>query len=460
MRRWLRAAAAAVLIGLAAIVAGCGFGVDGGQVRLCRQIIAGLEGVEAIEVTSSRAISEPGRFGRGPGDGVALTYRVRDVSGVAVGPERQVWCLFDPSRPSERLVDRLNSVMTQAGELSPARLYMLKRFWLDAEAGAGATDPEPIAGAERAPEIARPIAVGLQALLSGLPKTVLLALLAAAYALIHGLVGRINLAFGDLVTVGGYAALIGIAWAGGPIAVVAVAILSAATLALWSAASVATLSSRFVFEPIDRVEGQAPLIASAGLAIVLSEAVRLAKSGGPKSGPPLLNEPVALARAGDFIVAVPPIIAVAAALGLLGLAVLFAGLTQSGLGRAWRAAADDPLAAALMGIGPRWIHGMTFLAAGCLAGLGGAISALTYGSLAYAGGLTVGLEALIAALIAGTGSIGGAVLCGALIGFAEALWSALLPIEHRDAMLFTLLIGILVVRPGGVFGRPELERSR
>lgn len=310
------------------------------------------------------------------------------------------------------------------------------------------------------PEIARPLAVLLQAILAGVPQISLLALLAAAYALIYGLVGRINLAFGDLVTVGGYAALIGIALAGGSLAIVGIAVGSGIVLGLWAGGIVSAVTGRRIFEPLDRVSGQAPLIASAGLAIVLSEAVRLARMGGPRSGPPILNEPLALARAGDFIVAVPSVVFLAALLAGTGLLLLLLGLKRSGFGRAWRASADDPLAAALMGIAPASMHAATFLAAGLLAGIGGVISALTYGSIAYAGGLVVGLKALIASLIGGAGSIGGAILCGALIGLAEAAWSAMLPIEHRDAMLFTLLIVILLARPGGLSGVRGLEPRR
>jgi predicted ABC-type sugar transport system permease subunit len=114
------------------------------------------------------------------------------------------------------------------------------------------------------------------------------------------------------------------------------------------------------------------------------------------------------------------------------------------------------LAAALMGVSLPTMHAITFAMSGLLAGLGGAIAAITYGSIAYAGGLIVGLKALMAAIIAGSGSVGGAALCGFGLALVEALWSALLPIEHRDAMVFVVLaafaagcvLGVLAMVPG------------
>jgi len=113
--------------------AGCGVDADGEQSRLCRVIIAGLEGSDSIEVLRVRAVAREARGRRGPGEGVEIDYRVRPDVGNAWGPARTLTCLFDPSRPSEKAVDRIVAVETPSGPLSPSRLYMLKRFWLDTQ---------------------------------------------------------------------------------------------------------------------------------------------------------------------------------------------------------------------------------------------------------------------------------------------------------------------------------------
>lgn len=429
---------------LALIAGGCGLVADGEEARICRQIIAGLEdGADRIDVVSVRRASRTATPRQGPGEGVEVDYRLgaRDA---ATGRLRTIGCFFDPSRADLKPAERIVAIETRGGPLSASRIYMLKRFWLDTIPGS--VDPEPVPGAHRAPEVPRPLAIGAQAIIAGLPQMALLPLLAAAYALVYGLVGRINLAFGDLVSVGGYAALVGIAVAGGGAAPAVLAIGAAVLLAMWSASLTSAASGHIVFEPLHHVKGQSALIACAGLAIVLAEAVRLIRAGGPRSGPPILNDPLPMVRADGFIVTVTPMAIVVTLLAAAGIAGLLAALRWTSLGRSWRAVSDDPLAAALMGVSLPTMHGITFVMSGLLAGLGGAIAAITYGSIAYAGGLIVGLKALMAAIIAGSGSVGGAALCGFGLALVEALWSALLPIEHRDAMVFVVLVFILIAR--------------
>ena len=76
-------------------------------------------------------------------------------------------------------------------------------------------------------------------------------------------------------------------------------------------------------------------------------------------------------------------------------------------------------------------------------------------AVGYAGGMVLGLKALLAAVAGGIGTVPGAFLGGILLGCTEALWSALFPIEFRDLAIFTLLVVLLVVRPSGLFGAGE-----
>jgi branched-chain amino acid transport system permease protein len=78
-----------------------------------------------------------------------------------------------------------------------------------------------------------------------------------------------------------------------------------------------------------------------------------------------------------------------------------------------------------------------------------------YGSVGYAGGIVLGLKALLAAVVGGIGSVPGAFLGGLLLGGTEAAWSALFPIEFRDLAIFSLLVAMLVLRPNGLFGFAE-----
>jgi branched-subunit amino acid ABC-type transport system permease component len=84
---------------------------------------------------------------------------------------------------------------------------------------------------------------------------------------------------------------------------------------------------------------------------------------------------------------------------------------------------------------------------------------LHYGGVGYAGGLVVGLKALVAAIIGGIGSVNGALIGALLVGGMEALWSSVFPIEFRDPALFVALVLMLWLRPGGLYGTTELPSA-
>ena len=111
-----------------------------------------------------------------------------------------------PGRPL-RSAD-LVGVEIDGVRLSDVNRYFLVRFWL-ATPEARAADPAPLGDVSSLPIIPPRVAYVLQQAINGLPLTAVYALLAAAYSLVYGLVGRINLAFGELAAAGGYAAALG-----------------------------------------------------------------------------------------------------------------------------------------------------------------------------------------------------------------------------------------------------------
>jgi branched-chain amino acid transport system permease protein len=130
-------------------------------------------------------------------------------------------------------------------------------------------------------------------------------------------------------------------------------------------------------------------------------------------------------------------------------------MRRSRFGRAWRAYADDPKAAALFGVDGRGLLLRTLALSGAMAGLSGALVVLQYGGLGFAGGFQLGLKALVAAVLGGVGSVAGAFLGGLAIGLFETAWSMLMPIDARDIALYALLAAVLVFRPGGFFGMKD-----
>ncbi len=454
--------AAVVFCPMLLLLTGCARSVDPGEARLCRRILPGLEDPAAkIDVLRIQSSSTPAVGSRPASSGVDISYSVSTADGAK--RQRRIVCRFTIAHAAIVDEGHLIGVDTEAGPLPAARLYMHKRFWLASPEGQVA-DPEPISGAALVREVPRSLALGLQLAFAGMPQIAVLTLLTAATALIYGLVGRVNLALGDIGILGGYGAMLGLA-AAGPRVGLPWLIVPALAFAVWTSGIVAASAGWAIFEPLARrprarQAGQSSLIASAGLAVVLSEGVRLLQGSGSPAAPAFFNQPQAVARSGSFIVTVTPMAIAVVAAGVVVCGLLLYGMQHSRFGLRWRAVADDGEAAVLLGIDRRRQHVATFALSGMLAGLAGALMVLSTGSVSQGTGLLLGLKAIMAAILGGLGSLTGA-LCGAvLIGLVELVWGALVSIEHREAAVFVLLSAVLVLRPGGIFGRPELERER
>ena len=194
-RRLWRAGAGLVLL---VATAGCArFDVE--QAQLCERVIPGVEGTDArIEVLGSEA--DPG-----VAHGVIVRYRITGPEGQAA--ERWLACRFGGGGFQRDRLKLTGVVTEQAGELSDVQVYLLRQYWLglyEAEARPGAGAPRAPAGPWR--EVLYSLQLGVSALTVGC----LYGLLAIGYSLVYGIVGKINLAFGEIAMVGAYATFIGV----------------------------------------------------------------------------------------------------------------------------------------------------------------------------------------------------------------------------------------------------------
>ena len=81
-----------------------------------------------------------------------------------------------------------------------------------------------------------------------------------------------------------------------------------------------------------------------------------------------------------------------------------------------------------------------------------------YGVVDFYIGFLAGLKAFTAAVLGGIGSLPGAMLGGLLIGLIEAFWSAYFSIEYKDVAVFAILVIVLIFRPTGLLGSPDVEK--
>jgi branched-chain amino acid transport system permease protein len=439
MRRLARLALLLLLLPLA----GCLGSVDGEQLRVCRLVLLALhpEGTALRELGHAAAA-----LGR---QGVRIDYEAREPG--ETPRQRYAICGFGGTVFTGRRLD-LVAIATDEGPLGEARLTFLRRFWL---ADAAVATSESSEAPPSVPEVPLALAYAIQQFLNAVALAASYALLATAYSLVYGLVGRINLAFGDIAVIGAFGALAAVAVAAAlgladPIGGIAIAlVLGAALAALWSwfagVSVVAPLHARHRL-------GQPILVATAALSIAIQEFLRLSGGAHEHWFPSLLNDALPLARAGAFVVTVTPMQLIIATAGLGTAGAVLRLLARSRFGREWRAFADDPGAAALFGVAPQRILASTFVLAGALAGLAGWVIAVYYGNVGFAMGTTLGLKALVAAVLGGIGSVPGAFLGGVLVALIEAVWSAYFDLGFRDVVVFSLLIVVFVLRPSGLLG--------
>lgn len=442
----MRRALASCFTLAALLVSGCTPAADPDQARLCRiALAAGLDQPRSVVISRQTALRP-----NDTGSGVRVDYTAA-AAGEA-SHARFAECRFAIGTVSAS-PESLAGFRSDQGELTPASLYFLKRFWLGT-AEAQSADPQPVAGLSQAPPIPPTVAHALQNVLNALPALATYAMLSAAYSLVYGLVNRINLAFGEIAAVGGAAALAGAGFLTRPSGSVLLTVCVAA--AIWATTVHGAVIARVVFQPLRHATGQQGLVATIGLALALHEYLRLAQGSAPPWMPPLSTAPIAVARSGSFVVTVTPLsLEVTGVFALTALAVLVL-MARSQFGRDWRALADDPQAAALLGVAADRVFAQTFALASGLAGLAGAVVVLVYGSFGASYSTVIGLKGLLGAVIGGIGSVPGAFTGGIVIGALEALWSAFFPIEYRDLALFSLLVCTLVAWPGGFLGYREL----
>src|SRR6202000_1486098 len=133
-------------------------------------------------------------------------------------------------------------------------------------------------------------------------------------------------------------------------------------------------------------------------------------------------------------------------------------VSRTRLGRDMRACEQGQTMAALLGVNVDRPISMTFVIGAALAAVAGMMYLIYYGLVDFFMGFVAGVKAFTAAVLGGIGSLPGAMLGGLLIGLIEALWSGYGSIEYKDVAVFAVLILVLMFRPSGLLGKPEVEK--
>ncbi|WP_432721410.1 branched-chain amino acid ABC transporter permease LivH [Jeongeupia wiesaeckerbachi] len=300
----------------------------------------------------------------------------------------------------------------------------------------------------------------IQQLINGLTLGSVYGLIALGYTMVYGIIGMINFAHGDIYMVSAIIAVTVLTLLGSlGIMAVPVALLITLVVAIVFTSVYGWSVERIAYRPLRNASRLAPLISAIGMSIFLQNMVQLTQGARVKPINALLPGGFELFTSSNgFTVQLAYtqilIIVVTAVL----LAVFTYLITKTSFGRQQRACEQDRTMTSLLGINVDRTISLTFVIGAALAAVAGVMVTVYYGVVDFSIGFVAGIKAFTAAVLGGIGSLPGAMLGGLIIGMIESFWSAYLSPEYKDVATFVLLIVVLMFRPSGLLGRPEVEK--
>ena len=297
-----------------------------------------------------------------------------------------------------------------------------------------------------------------QLLINGLTLGAIYGLIAIGYTMVYGIIGMINFAHGEVYMIGAFHAVItflilgvfGITWV--PLALFLMLIVGVLLTAMYGWAV-----ERVAYRPLRGSFRLAPLISAIGMSIFLQNYVQLVQGARNKPLQPMIKGGMTLSE-GAFQVQLGYLQIFIVLLTVALMVIFTLVITRTALGRAQRACEQDQKMAALLGVNVDRTISLTFVIGAALAAVAGLMVTLYYGVVDFFIGFLAGIKAFTAAVLGGIGSLPGAMLGGILIGLIEAFWSGYFSVEYKDVAAFAILVLVLIFRPTGLLGKPEIEK--
>jgi len=298
-----------------------------------------------------------------------------------------------------------------------------------------------------------------QQIINGLTLGSIYALIAIGYTMVYGIIGMINFAHGEIYMIGAYVGLLMITALGllGLQVIPLILLLTLAISILVTSAYGWTLE-RVAYRPLRGTQRLVPLISAIGMSIFLQNYVQIGQGARDVSVQPLITGGWRFGPEDGFQVYLSYMQVLIAVVTVAAMAALHLFISRSRLGQACRACSEDLKMANLLGIDTNRVISLTFVIGAALAAVAGVLVSLYYGLINPFIGFIAGLKAFTAAVLGGIGSIPGAMLGGILLGLSESFASAYLSTEYKDVVAFTLLVLVLLFRPTGLLGKPDVEK--
>lgn len=289
----------------------------------------------------------------------------------------------------------------------------------------------------------------LSYLANGISLGSVYALIALGYSMVYGIAKMLNFAHGDVIMIGGYVVFVGVSGMGvNPIVAILISMVACTVLGV--------MIERIAYKPLRGASPLAVLITAIGVSYLLQNIALLVFGSDTKAFTNVVTLPNLVLFGGKLTISSVTIVTIVVSIVIMIALTLFVNKTKAG--RAMTAVSEDKGAAQLMGINVNGTIALTFAIGSSLAAVAGVLLCSAYPSLTPYTGAMPGIKAFVAAVFGGIGSIPGAFVGGILLGVIENLSKAYISSQLSDAIVFSVLIIVLLVKPTGILGKNIQEK--
>ena len=286
-------------------------------------------------------------------------------------------------------------------------------------------------------------------LINGVSLGSVYAIIALGYTMVYGIAKMLNFAHGDIIMIGSYVVFVTVSSMGLPPVLGVLLAVAACTL-------LGVVIERVAYKPLRSASPLAVLITAIGVSYLLQNVALLISGADTKSFTSVVKIPALKLADGQLNITGETIATILSCIVIMVCLMAFINRTRAG--QAMLAVSEDKGAATLMGINVNGTIALTFAIGSALAAIAGVLLCSAYPSLTPYTGSMPGIKAFVAAVFGGIGSIPGAFIGGVLLGVIEILSKAYISSQLSDAIVFSVLIIVLLVKPTGILGKKISEK--
>lgn len=276
------------------------------------------------------------------------------------------------------------------------------------------------------------------------------AIIALGYTMVYGIAKMLNFAHGDVIMVGAFVILTAVTKGGmSPVLAIVLSVIFCTVLGM--------VIEKVAYSPLRKASSNlAVLITAIGVSYLLQNVALLIFGSNARQFTSVITVPALKLAGGKLSISSVTIVTILSCIVIM--AALMAFINKTKMGQAMLAVSEDRGAATLMGINVNRTISVTFAIGSALAAVAGVLLCSAYPSLSPYTGSMPGIKAFVAAVFGGIGSIPGAFIGGILLGIIENLAKAYISSQLSDAIVFSVLIIVLLVRPTGILGKKMTEK--